>query len=60
MDPDEYYANPAVRYMVYANTAVEYVAELEAAGGPLAPLHKHLLAVAFQLAALRDAWAIAW
>lgn len=60
MDPDEYYADPAARYMAYANNVVGYVAELEEAGGPMVPLHKHLLAVAFQLAALRDAWAIAW
>ncbi len=60
MDPDEYYADPAARYLAYSNVVVNYVAELEEARGPMVPLHKHLLAVAFQLAALRDAWAIAW
>ena len=60
MDPDEYYADPAARYLAYSNSVVDYVAELEEARGPMVPLHKHLLAVAFQLAALRDAWAIAW
>ncbi|CAL5220947.1 g3049 [Coccomyxa viridis] len=60
VDPDEYYADPAARYLAYSNSVVDYVAELEEARGPMVPLHKHLLAVAFQLAALRDAWAIAW
>ena len=46
--------------MAYSNTVVDYVAELEQERGPMVSLHKHLLAVAFQLAALRDAWAIAW
>ena len=42
------------------NTVREYVATLEQAMGPMVHLKKHLLAVAFQLAALRDAFAIAW
>lgn len=60
MDPDEYYSDPAARYMAFNNTVLDYVAELEQAMGPMVPLKKHLLAVTFQLAALRDAFAIAW
>ncbi len=60
MDPDKYYADPRARYMAYSNSVVDYIAELEEARGPMVSLHKHLLAVAFQYAALRDAWAIAW
>lgn len=60
VDPEEYYNDPAARYMAYSNGVVDYVAELEEARGPMVPLHKHLLAVAYQLAALRDAFAIAW
>lgn len=60
VDPEEYYDDPTARYMALSNGVVDYVAELEEARGPMVPLHKHLLAVAFQLAALRDAFAIAW
>ncbi len=60
VDSEEYYADPAARHMAYNNTVVDYVVELEQARGPMVPLHKHFLAVAFQYAALRDAFAIAW
>ena len=60
MDSDAYYDSPKGRYMAYNNTVRDYVAMLEQAMGPMVPLEKHLLAVAFQLAALRDAFAIAW
>ena len=60
VDPEEYYNDPTVRYMTLSNSVVDYVAELEEARGRMVPLHKHLLAVAYQLAALRDAFAIAW
>ena len=60
VDPDDHYADPTARYMAYGNGVVDYVAELEEVKGPMVSLHKHLLAVAFQYAALRDAWAIAW
>ena len=60
VDSDAYYDSPKGRYMAYNNTVRDYVATLERAMGPMVPLNKHLLAVAFQLAALRDAFAIAW
>ena len=60
MDADAYYDSPRGRYMAYNNTVRDYVATLEQAMGPMVPLKKHLLAVAFQLAALRDAFAVAW
>ena len=60
MDSDAYYNSPGARYMAYNNTVRDYVAMLEQAMGPMVPLKKHLLAVAFQLAVLRDAFAIAW
>ena len=60
VDSDAYYDSPKGRYMAYNNTVREYVATLEQAMGPMVHLKKHLLAVAFQLAALRDAFAIAW
>ena len=60
MDSDAYYDSPKGCYMAYNNTVRDYVATLEQAMGPMVPLKKHLLAVAFQLAALRDAFAIAW
>ena len=57
-DPPEYFA--VERLMSYTNDVVEYIGALEATASAQLPLlYKHFHAMSYQLAALRDAFAIA-
>lgn len=58
-DPDEYYTTG--RYLVYDNHVVEFIKTYNDAvyGGRMTDFHKNHLAQAFQLAAYRDALAVA-
>ncbi len=49
------------RFLTYDNNVLEYVEGLNrnAFGGRMVNLHKHMFAVAYQLALLRDMWAVA-
>lgn len=58
MDPPSYYAEG--NFMTYENDVVHYInALIAAASEPLPHLFKHFHAVSYQMAAMRDAFAIA-
>jgi Tfp pilus assembly protein PilP len=58
VDPPEYFQEGHL--MAYSNEVQEYIAALEAkASTPMSALFKHFHAMSYQIAALRDAFAIA-
>lgn len=59
IDPEEYYSIQW-GFMTYDNQVAEHIQQLEVEQGQMVLLQKHLLAAAYQIAALRDAYAIAW
>jgi hypothetical protein len=58
LDPVKYYTSEG-GFLTYENTVADFIPQLEQEQGPMVLLHKHLLAAAYQIAALRDAYAIA-
>ncbi len=46
--------------MTYDNNVANFIRGMEQSQGPMVLLKKHLLGAAYQIAALRDALAIAW
>ncbi len=56
LDGPEYYSSPGTRYLTYANDVRRVVAEVVAGPrfkGVMPVLHRHLVAVAYQLAQFR-------
>lgn len=60
VDPDNYISAADQAFMTYDNNVREFIQEAEQSEGPMVLLKKHLLGAAYQIAALRDALAIAW
>ncbi|KAL4434049.1 hypothetical protein ABPG75_000490 [Micractinium tetrahymenae] len=60
LDGPEYFSPPGARYLTYQNNVRQYIHNLTAArfGGVLPLLHKHIIAMSFQLAQFRDALAV--
>lgn len=48
------------KFMTYDNNVANFIRGMEQSQGPMVLLKKHLLGAAYQIAALRDALAIAW
>lgn len=59
VDADDYTSTDR-NIMTYDNNVAAFIHGLEEAEGHMVLLKKHLLGAAYQVAALRDALAIAW